>query len=87
MLPKADSLGKDLVLQDWRRERGELFQAVAMEKHVMSLMLVLIVMVAAFNILSALAPRYARLVLADDMNLRAVRQVDNQVRLQRGVMC
>jgi len=54
VLPKADSLGKDLVLQDWRRERGELFQAVAMEKHVMSLMLVLIVMVAAFNILSAL---------------------------------
>lgn len=42
-LPKASSLGQDLVLQDWRRERGELFQAVAMEKHVMSLMLVLIV--------------------------------------------
>ena len=50
----AKSLGHDLVLQDWRLERGELFQAVAMEKHIMSLMLVLIVMVAAFNILSAL---------------------------------
>lgn len=43
-----------LVLHDWREERGELFRAVAMEKHLMSLMLVLIIMVAAFNILSAL---------------------------------
>lgn len=39
---------------DWRSERGELFRAVAMEKHMMALMLVLIIMVAAFNILSAL---------------------------------
>ena len=43
-----------LVLSDWRQERGELFRAVAMEKHIMGLMLVLIIMVAAFNILSAL---------------------------------
>ncbi len=43
-----------LVFQDWRQERGELFRAVAMEKHIMSLMLVLIILVAAFNILSAL---------------------------------
>lgn len=43
-----------LHLEDWRLERGELFRAVAMEKHMMSLMLVLIIMVAAFNILSAL---------------------------------
>lgn len=43
-----------LVLNDWRQERGELFRAVAMEKHIMGLMLVLIIMVAAFNILSAL---------------------------------
>ena len=40
--------------QDWRRERGELFQAVAMEKRMMGLMLVLIIAVATFNILSAL---------------------------------
>ena len=40
--------------QDWRHERGELFRAVAMEKQIMGLMLVLIIMVAAFNILSAL---------------------------------
>lgn len=43
-----------LVWQDWRRERGELFQAVAMEKQMMGLMLVLIIAVATFNILSAL---------------------------------
>ena len=43
-----------LQVTDWRQERGELFRAVAMEKHIMALMLVLIIMVAAFNILSAL---------------------------------
>jgi lipoprotein-releasing system permease protein len=43
-----------LMVTDWRQERGELFRAVAMEKHIMALMLVLIIMVAAFNILSAL---------------------------------
>ncbi|MFD2179695.1 lipoprotein-releasing ABC transporter permease subunit LolC [Veronia pacifica] len=39
---------------DWRRLRGELFQAVKMEKNMMGLMLSLIVLVAAFNIISAL---------------------------------
>ncbi len=39
---------------DWRSLRGELFQAVKMEKNIMSLMLGLIVLVAAFNIISAL---------------------------------
>ncbi|MCD8548676.1 MAG: lipoprotein-releasing ABC transporter permease subunit [Aeromonadaceae bacterium] len=51
---QPDQLPDGLVLHDWRAERGELFRAVAMEKHLMSLMLVLIIMVAAFNILSAL---------------------------------
>lgn len=40
--------------QDWRAQRGELFQAVRMEKNMMGLMLGLIVGVAAFNIVSAL---------------------------------
>jgi lipoprotein-releasing system permease protein len=40
--------------QDWRDDRGELFQAVRMEKNMMGLMLGLIVAVAAFNIISAL---------------------------------
>lgn len=39
---------------DWREQRGELFQAVRMEKNMMGLMLGLIVAVAAFNIISAL---------------------------------
>ncbi|MDP5255111.1 MULTISPECIES: lipoprotein-releasing ABC transporter permease subunit LolC [unclassified Vibrio] len=39
---------------DWREQRGELFQAVKMEKNMMGLMLGLIVFVAAFNIISAL---------------------------------
>lgn len=39
---------------DWRQERGELFQAVRMEKNMMGLMLGLIVAIAAFNIISAL---------------------------------
>ncbi|MCG3866197.1 MULTISPECIES: lipoprotein-releasing ABC transporter permease subunit LolC [unclassified Photobacterium] len=39
---------------DWREQRGELFQAVKMEKNMMGLMLGLIIGVAAFNIISAL---------------------------------
>ncbi len=39
---------------DWRAQRGELFQAVKMEKNMMSLMLGLIIAVAAFNIISSL---------------------------------
>ncbi len=39
---------------DWRQQRGELFQAVKMEKNMMSLMLGLIIAVAAFNIISSL---------------------------------
>ncbi|KUE79936.1 transporter [Aeromonas schubertii] len=50
----SQPLPEKLAWQDWRRERGELFQAVAMEKRMMGLMLVLIIAVATFNILSAL---------------------------------
>jgi lipoprotein-releasing system permease protein len=39
---------------DWRQSQGKLFAAVAMEKAMMWLMLLLIVAVAAFNIVSAL---------------------------------
>ncbi|WP_375750351.1 lipoprotein-releasing ABC transporter permease subunit LolC [Vibrio sp. HN007] len=39
---------------DWREQRGELFQAVRMERNMMGLMLSLIVGIAAFNIISAL---------------------------------
>ena len=43
-----------LHVQDWRQSHGKLFAAVAMEKAMMWLMLLLIVAVAAFNIVSAL---------------------------------
>jgi len=40
--------------QDWRDRKGELFQAVRMEKNMMGLLLSLIVAVAAFNIIATL---------------------------------
>ncbi|WP_238786922.1 lipoprotein-releasing ABC transporter permease subunit [Ferrimonas lipolytica] len=43
-----------LTVQDWRQQYGQLFAAVKMEKRMMSLLLGLIIAVAAFNIVSAL---------------------------------
>lgn len=40
--------------QDWRARKGELFQAVRMEKNLMGLLLSLIIAVAAFNIITSL---------------------------------
>ena len=47
-------LPHDWKWSDWREQRGELFQAVKMEKNMMGLMLGLIIGVAPFNIISAL---------------------------------
>lgn len=44
-----------LDFDDWRSQQGEFFRSVAMEKLSMTVMLFLIVIVAAFNILSALS--------------------------------
>ncbi|AVJ56184.1 lipoprotein-releasing system transmembrane subunit, LolC/LolE family [Idiomarina sp. OT37-5b] len=44
----------DYQVDDWRQQFGQLFNAVAMEKRMMWLMLALIIAVAAFNTLSAL---------------------------------
>ena len=52
--PSKQPLPEGWQWQDWRDQRGELFQAVRMEKNMMGLMLGLIVGVAAFNIISAL---------------------------------
>jgi len=41
-------------ISDWRKTQGGLFSAVAMEKRIMSLLLGLIILVAVFNIVSAL---------------------------------
>ena len=46
--------GIDVTTSDWRDTYGHLFSAVKMEKNMMSLMLSLIIAVAAFNIVSAL---------------------------------
>lgn len=50
-------LGKitsDVMISDWTRSHGNFFRAVAIEKNMMFLILLLIVAVAAFNIVSAL---------------------------------
>ncbi len=48
-------LPEGLVFNDWRTKRGELFQAIKMEKNVMGLLISLIVIVAAFNIITSLS--------------------------------
>ncbi|WP_217876585.1 lipoprotein-releasing ABC transporter permease subunit [Pseudoalteromonas shioyasakiensis] len=45
---------QDYTVTDWRASQGTLFAAVAMEKRIMSMLLGLIVLVAVFNIVSAL---------------------------------
>lgn len=47
-------LPQGMTWQDWRERKGELFQAVRMEKNMMGLLLSLIVAVAAFNIITSL---------------------------------
>ena len=44
----------ELTIENWRKSQGKLFAAVKMEKTMMSLMLMLIIAVAIFNIVSAL---------------------------------
>ncbi|MCC3701277.1 lipoprotein-releasing ABC transporter permease subunit LolC [Rouxiella badensis] len=50
----TQALPKGTEWKDWRERRGELFQAVRMEKNMMGLLLSLIVAVAAFNIITSL---------------------------------
>ncbi|MCG9696947.1 lipoprotein-releasing ABC transporter permease subunit [Shewanella sp. Isolate11] len=49
-----EQAGIKVTTSDWRESYGHLFSAVKMEKNMMSLMLSLIIAVAAFNIVSAL---------------------------------
>ena len=48
------TLPAGLQWKDWRERKGDLFQAVGMEKNMMGLLLSLIVAVAAFNIITSL---------------------------------
>ncbi|GAB54897.1 lipoprotein-releasing system transmembrane protein lolC [Glaciecola punicea ACAM 611] len=54
-LPVVEYLtANDFSLRNWRERQGPLFDAVKMEKNMMSLMLLLVIAVAAFNVVSAL---------------------------------
>jgi lipoprotein-releasing system permease protein len=50
----TESLGSDLYISDWTRINANFFRAVQIEKNVMFIILLLIVAVAAFNIVSTL---------------------------------
>jgi lipoprotein-releasing system permease protein len=50
----AGSLGEEFFASDWTRTHGNLYQAIRMEKAIIGLLLLLIVAVAAFNIISTL---------------------------------
>ena len=50
----TESLGGDLYISDWTRINANFFRAVQIEKNVMFIILLLIVAVAAFNIVSTL---------------------------------
>ncbi|PWC14172.1 lipoprotein-releasing system transmembrane subunit LolC [Brenneria roseae subsp. americana] len=50
----TQTLPAGTVWKDWRERKGELFQAVRMEKNMMGLLLSLIIAVAAFNIITSL---------------------------------
>lgn len=50
----AGGLGEDFYSRDWTRTHGNLYQAIRMEKAMIGLLLLLIVAVAAFNIISTL---------------------------------
>lgn len=49
------SLPDGLIWQDWRVSKGELFQAIKMEKNMMSLLMSLIILVAVFNLITSLS--------------------------------
>ena len=51
----SQPLEKGLEWKDWRERKGELFQAVKMEKNMMGLLLSLMIAVAAFNIITSLS--------------------------------
>jgi lipoprotein-releasing system permease protein len=48
------ALGDDVVVSDWTQEHAAYFRAIRIEKTMMSLILLLVVAVAAFNIVAAL---------------------------------
>ncbi len=49
-----DALPDDAVIRDWRQEQGPIFNALQVERNVMRLILMMIVLIAAMNIISGL---------------------------------
>lgn len=52
---KSAPLPEGFLYQDWRSQKGTLFNAIKMEKNIMGLLISLIVIVAASNVLTSLA--------------------------------
>jgi lipoprotein-releasing system permease protein len=50
----SEAVGPGLRVRDWQQNRASYFQAIDVERHVMFLILSLIIMVAAFNIISSM---------------------------------
>jgi lipoprotein-releasing system permease protein len=74
----ADVLGDEFTVKDWSQTQGSLFQAVKMEKIVVGSLLMIIIAVAAFNIVSSLvlmvADKRSDIAVLRTLGLRA-RQV------------
>lgn len=72
--PILKDIPKDAIYSTWRDVQGEFFKAVGMERISMSVMLCLIIVVAAFNILSALtmmvSSRKADIAILKTMGLK-----------------
>lgn len=54
LLEEVKDHDKTLIVHDWREEKGDFFHSVQVEKIMISIMLSLIILVAVFNMLSAL---------------------------------
>jgi lipoprotein-releasing system permease protein len=77
----ADSLGLPFRVQDWHQQNNQLFNALKLEKLGMTVILLLIVLVAAFNIISTLImvvtdkTREIGILRAMGMPARSIRRV------------
>jgi lipoprotein-releasing system permease protein len=77
----ADTLGFPFRTEDWQQQNSSLFQALRLEKLGMAVILLLIVLVAAFNIVSTLTmvvtdkTREIGILKAMGMSARSIRRI------------
>lgn len=77
----ADTLGFPYRTEDWQQQNSQLFQALKLEKFGMAVILLLIVLVAAFNIVSTLTmvvtdkTREIGILKAMGMSARSIRRI------------